>query len=212
MSCVAAFERLISCPDKMCSWTHVLVIQSTHDLPARLCGILARPLAPEWHANNFLQHACRFVDATGRLPDMNESFGGSKVGRWLGCRRSGATRLRLSGEQMQLIEDALGADALVPVFDINFERRLADVAEFQRLHGKLPTKGASLHLAMWLANCRTHSNDGCLSEVQTKRLDTVLGADWRPKFKNTKVCLPRHHSSWQPAPKHTPCWHCLRMC
>ena len=175
-----------------------------------MCGILAHTLVREWHANNFLQHARRFVDATGRLPEVQEDFRGNNVGRWLQYRRSQATRGQLSGEQTQLIEDALGADALVPVFDVEFERKLADVAEYQRLHGGLPTKdGESPHLGSWLANCRTYANDGRLSEVHTQRLDTVLGADWKPKFKNVKVCLPRHYIFRQPAPKYTPCWHCL---
>ena len=149
----------------------------------------ARSLTQERHGNNFLKHARRFVDATGRFPGGHEVFRGKNIGRWLLRTRVEAKGGYLSGERMQLIDDALGADTLVPVFDIAFERMLADVAEHRRLHGRLPTfNGDACHLSVWLTNCRTNANDGFLSEAHAQRLDTVLGAEWRPKFKTDKVC------------------------
>ena len=198
ISCVAAFESLSSCPDKMCPRKHASSFhRTTHDLPARLFGILARSLGWQLHGNNFLQHGRRFVDATGRLPYRLEVFQGNKVGAWLMLRRSEAKRGRLSGERKQLIEDALGVDVLKPLIDLDFERNLADVAGHRRLHGKLPTsKSVARHLGIWLSNRRQDANSGYLSKAYAQRLDTVLGAEWRPEFKSDTVRLPRHRSLW----------------
>ena len=160
-----------------------------------LCWMLARSLPREWHAIHFLQHARRFLDVTGHLPKHAEVFREVKLGAWLTKRRVEAKRGKLSGERMQLIEDALGADALVPVID--FERTLAEVAEHQRCHGKLPTSPTDTpHLQSWLSDRRQAANDGSLLEAHAHRLDTVLGAGWRPEFKSNMVRLPPHHCPW----------------
>ena len=103
---------------------------------------------------------------------------------WLDVRRAQAKLGNLSGKQMQLIEDALGLDALVPVLDVTFERKLADVVEHRKRHGKFPAYG---NLGNWLNDCRDGVNDGCLPEARAQRLDTVLGAEWRPAFKSDTV-------------------------
>ena len=85
------------------------------------------------------------------------------------------------------MQDALGVDVLVPLHD--FERKLADVAEYVRTRGRLPAQHGDAHqLAAWLRNCRQDANNGSLLEVHIQRLDTVLGAEWRPAFKSDTVC------------------------
>ena len=84
------------------------------------------------------------------------------------------------------MEDALGVDVLVPVVD--FERQLADVAKYRRLRGRLPTyTGDAQQLGRWLFTRRQDANTGLLSEAHAQRLDAVLGAEWRPEFKNGEV-------------------------
>ena len=97
---------------------------------------------------------------------------------------------------MQQIKDALGADALVTQSTTEFERKLAELAEHQRLHGRLPTGSDDRVLGVWLRHRRTEANDGSLSQAHAHRLDTVLGIEWRPEFKNQMVRLPRHYSLW----------------
>ena len=157
-------------------------------------------LSREWRGTKFLKHARRFVDATGRLPRFHEVRGESKVGGWLNHRRNEAKNGKLSEERLQLIEDALGPDALLA--DVDFERKLADVAEHRRLHGSLPMSRDVSLLCAWLVRRRRDVNDGSLSKAHEQRLDTVLGAEWRPEFKNTKVRHPRDHLWWQPATKY----------
>ena len=131
-------------------------------------------------------HARRFVDATGRLPKQQDVIRGKKIGRWLDSRRTEAKRGVLSGERTQLMEDALGVDVLVP--GVDFERQLADVAQYRRLCGKLPTcNGDAQLLGRWLASRREDASTGLLSEAHAQRLDAVLGAEWRPQFKNDAV-------------------------
>ena len=143
-------------------------------------------LSRELHGTNPLKHARRFVDATGRLPRDSEVFRENKVGRWLKERRGEAKRGNLSRERTQLMEDALGVDVLLPVVD--FERQLADVAKYQRLHGRLPSaSGDAKQLGVWLRHRRHDASTGLLSEAHAQRLDAVLGAEWRPEFKNGKV-------------------------
>lgn len=90
---------------------------------------------------------------------------------------------------MQLIKNTLGADALVPLFYIDFERNLADVAEYRRLRGSFPVQGGDAHrLATWLTRCRRAANSGLLLEAYAPRLDSVLGAEWRSQFKSHTVC------------------------
>ena len=126
-------------------------------------------------------------------------------------RRTEAKHGKLSTERIQMMEDALGVDVLVPVID--FERQLADVAQYRRLCGKLPTcNGDAQLLGRWLASRREDASTGLLSEAHAQRLDAVLGAEWRPEFKNDAVCLPHHHSLRQPAAKHISYWHCMCMC
>ena len=145
-----------------------------------------RSLSQEWHGSNSSKHAYRFVDAMGRLPRDNEVFRENKVGKWLMNRRGEAKRGELSTERIQMMEDALGVDVLVPVVD--FERQLADVAKYRRLHGRLPhKKGDTQQLGRWLASRRLEANTGWLSEAHAQRLDAVLGAEWRPEFKNGEV-------------------------
>ena len=157
--------------------------------------MLARSLPWKWHAIYFLQHARRFLDATGHLPKLEDVFREVKVGSWLTNKRFEAKRGKLSGERIQLIEDALGADAMVPVMD--FERTLAEVAEHQRCHGKLPTSRTHTpHLHSWLSDRRQAVNNGSLLEAHAHRLDTVLGAGWRPEYKSNMVRLPHHHCLW----------------
>ena len=173
----------------MCSQKHASHCHRiTHDLPAFEGRIPARWLSREWHGTNFLKHARRFIDATGRLPKRKDVYRGKKIGKWLTERRSENKLGVLSGERIQLIQDALGVDVLVPVFENDFERKLADVAEYRRSRGRLPAQiGDADHLGKWLTNCRQDANTGSLSEVRTQRLDTVLGAEWRPKFKSATV-------------------------
>ena len=172
----------------MCSWEHASHCHRiTHDLPAYLGGMPARWLSREWHGTNFLKLARRFVDATGRLPKLKEHYGENNIGTWLMKRRAENKLGILSGERIQLIQDALGVDVLVPLH--GFERKLADVAEYRRSHGRLPARsGDADQLGVWLMKCRQDANDGALPEVHTQRLDTVLGAEWRPAFKNDTVC------------------------
>ena len=114
----------------MLTGTCKYVLFKTHDLPVRLCGTLARSLDREWYSINFLKHVRRFVDATGRLPSPQDVFRQKKVGYWLRNRRGDAKRGDLSGERMELMKDVLGADVFVPAEDINFERNVADFAEY----------------------------------------------------------------------------------
>ena len=194
----------------MCSREHAIYYHSiTHDLPGHLAGIPS--LYREWYGINFLKHARRFVEATGRLPTQRQNFRGCKIGEWLAKRRTENRLGVLSGERIQLIQDALGVDldvdVLVRVVDVDFGRKLADVAEHQRLHGRLPTQyGDADHLGVWLMNCRRDANDGSLSEVHMQCLDTVLGAEWSPEFKNHTVSS---HITSPCGAKYTPCWHCL---
>ena len=77
----------------------------------------------------------------------------------------------------------------MPVVDVDFERKLADVAEYRKSQGRLPVlHGDAGQLGVWLRHCRNVANNGELLEVHRQRLDTVLGAEWRPKFKNATVC------------------------
>ena len=164
----------------------------------------------ERRCTKFLKHARRFVDATGHLPKQFEVVGECKVGGWLMNRRTEAKNGKLSGERIQLIEDALGPDALLHV---DFERKLTDVAEYQRLHGSLPSQHGDFPvLGAWLMRRRKDVNDSLLSEAHKQRLDTVLGAEWRPKFKNAKVRHPRNHMMWQHVNNYARSWRCLRMC
>ena len=157
-------------------------------------GLLAPSLGQIWHGNNYLKHSCRLVDATGLLPKQQEVFQGQQVGKWLTTLRAKAKRGDLSGERMQLIEDALGADALKPVDDNEFERKLADVAEHRRLCGRLPAQhGDAHHLGSWLMDLRKRANNGSLSKAYAQRLDTILGVEWKPEFKNVTVCS--HHTT-----------------
>ena len=173
--------------------------------------MLARSLPCEWRAIYYLQFARRFLDATGHLPKWDDVFREVKVGSWLTTKRFEAKRGKLSGERIQLIEDALGADAMVPVID--FERSLAEVAEHQRCHGRLPTSRTDTPLLYtWLAGRRQAANNGSLLEAHAHRLDTVLGVEWRPKFKTHMVRHPHYFYPWQPAEKCSPLWHCVRMC
>ena len=143
-------------------------------------------LSRESHGTNPLKHARRFVDAMGRLPKEQEVFMNSNIGAWLRNRRVMAKRGNLSRKRTQLMEDALGVDVLVPVVD--FERQLADVAKYRRLRGRLPTERGGPHrLCNWLAHRREDASAGLLSEAHAQRLDAVLGAEWRPKFKNDEV-------------------------
>ena len=174
--------------------------------------ILAHPLSREYCGTKFLKHARRFVDATGRLPRHNEVVGESKVGLWLVTRRAEAKNGTLSQERIQLIKAALGPDAVLHVTNVDFERNLADIAEHRRLHGNFPTRYRDGHLGTWLMNRRKDVNDGSLSEAHKQRLDTVLGAEWRPKFKNAKVRHPRNHLMWQHVNTYARSWQCLRMC
>lgn len=139
---------------------------------------------------------CRFLEDTGRLPDRFDVVKGVKVGLWLVNRRHGAKLGKLSCEQIQLIEDALGVDALVPVID--FERTLAEVAHYTSVHGRVPCRDTGdsheHRLGQWLAMRRFDYNDGTLSAAHTSRLDSVLGLEWRPKFKSDTVCLVRDES------------------
>ena len=154
-------------------------------------------------------HSRRFLDATGRLPQKREVFGPTKVGGWLVLQRREAKSGLLSKERVQMIEDALGVDALASVTDLEFERQLNNVFEHRRLHGKLPSSHGDAHiLGMWMSHARAQANRGSLSAAHTQRLDTVLGAEWRSEFKNTMVRLPSHHSVWLPAAKYTPCCRC----
>ena len=89
---------------------------------------------------------------------------------------------------MQLIKNTLGADALVPLFYIDFERNLADVAEYRRLYGRFPAQRSDAHhLSIWLKHRRQYASDGSLLEAHAQRLDAVLGAEWRPEFNNDRV-------------------------
>ena len=179
----------------MCSREHASYYHKiAHDLNLCVCGTLAPSLGQVWHGTNYLKHACRFVDATGALPKQRVVFRGQQVGSWLSIMRVEANRGDLSGKRMQLIEDALGADALKPVEDIEFERKLADVAEYRRLCGRLPAQhGDAHHLGSWVNTCRRRANKGSLSKAYAQRLDTVLGAEWKPEFKNGTVCT--HHTT-----------------
>ena len=141
---------------------------------------------PSLHGTNSLTYARRFVDATGRLPKQHDVIRGNNIGTWLVSRRAEAKRGVLSRERTQLMEDALGLDVLVPVVD--FERQLADVAQYRRLYGRLPTdKGNAHQLGVWLGHRREDANTGFLTETHAQRLDDVLGAEWRPEFKNRVV-------------------------
>ena len=139
-----------------------------------------------------MKHARRFVHAEGVLPNKQAIFQGKNVGAWLVTIRAEAKRGNVSGERMKLIEDALGADALVPVCDIESERKLDDVAEHRRLHGRLPAQHGDAHLlGSWVNGCRRRAKNGSLSKAYAQRLDTVLGAEWKPEFKNVTVCSHR---------------------
>ena len=152
------------------------------------CGTLARSLARERYGHNFLKHSRRFVDATGRLPSAQDVFRQKNVGAWLLDRRGEAKRGDLSRERMELMKDALGADVLVPAEDINFERNIADFAEYKRLHGRNPTgNGHADNLAAWIYTLKGKASKGLLSAAHAQRLDTVLGAEWRPEFNNVRV-------------------------
>ena len=171
-----------------------LNIEIAHDIRLRFCSTLASSLGQVWHGNNYLKPARRFVDAMGLLPNKQAVFGGKKVGAWLGAMRVEAKRGKVSGERMKLIEDALGADALVPMRDIEFERKLADVAEHRRLHGRLPAQhGDADHLGAWVNSCRKREKNGLLSKAHAQRLDTILGEEWKPEFKDVTVCS--HHTT-----------------
>ena len=152
------------------------------------CGTLARSLARERYGHNFLKHSRRFVDATGRLPSEQDVFRQKKVGSWLIDRRGEAKRGDLSRERMELMKDALGADVLVAAKNIDFERNVADFAEYIRLHGRNPTPhGDARHLAAWISRQRVKASKGLLSAAHAQRLDTVLSAGWRPEFNNGRV-------------------------
>ena len=179
----------------MCSRAHASYYHKlAYDLTLHLCGILQPSLGQVWHGSNYLKPSRRFVHATGLIPKQQEVFRGKKVGAWLSKMRVKAKRGNLSGERMKLIEDALGADVLKPVDDIEFERKLADVAEYRRLRGRLPAQhGDADHLGSWVNFCRMCAKTGSLSKAHAQRLDTVLGAEWKPEFKNVKVCT--HHTT-----------------
>ena len=165
-----------------------------HGIRLHLCATIVPSLGQAWLGNNYLKPACRFVDATGLLPKHREVFRGKKVGSWLTDLRADVKRGNLSDERMKLIEDALGADALVPVHDIEFERRLADVAEHRRLHGRLPAQhGDANLLGSWVNSCRMSAKNGTMSKAHAQRLDAILGAEWKPEFKNGTVCS--HHTT-----------------
>ena len=82
----------------------------------------------------------------GRLPKQRELYQGNKIGEWLTKRRTERKLGVLSGERIQLIQDALGVDVLVPVVDVDFERKLAEVAEYRRSRGRLPTQIGRAHV------------------------------------------------------------------
>lgn len=120
------------------------------------------------------------MDASGHLPNVHDVFWQGELGMWLWKRYKEATRYDPSRERIQLMGDALGADVLVLVDDIIFERNLADAAEYKRLVGSLPTKhGDDPLLAKWILNRRKQVNHGSLSRARAQRLDTVLGEEWR---------------------------------
>ena len=93
----------------------------------------------------------------------------------------------MSAERMQLIKDALGMDALVARLEVYFERKLDDVAEHRRLHGRLPTRSSDNELYSWLQNRRGDFKAGLMPESNAQRLDTVLGVEWKSEFKNGTV-------------------------
>ena len=174
----------------MCSRAHASCYHKfAYDLTLRLCEKLQPSLGQVWHDSNYLKPSRRFVDVTGLIPKQQEVFRGKKVGAWLSTMRKKKKRGNLSGERMKLIEDALGADILKPVDDIEFERKLADVAEYRRLCSRLPAQhGDAQHLGSWVNTCRRRARTGSLSKAYAQRLDTVLGAEWKPEFKNGTVC------------------------
>ena len=114
---------------------------------------------------------------------------GQRVGVWLQKRRSEASRGKLSCEWIQLIEDALGVDALIVTGD--FERSLAEVAHYKLTYGCLPVGGTNdplmQRLSKWLVTQRQIYTGGTQAEAHTQRLDSVIGPEWRPTFKNHTV-------------------------
>ena len=119
---------------------------------------------------------------------------GQQVGSWLHKRRTDAKQGTLSCVWIQQIEDALGVDALVPVID--FERTLAEVVHHRSTYGRLPVRSSDdphMHrLGDWLSTQRQAYSGGTQAEARSKRLDSVLGPEWRPAFKNDMVRLITH--------------------
>ena len=109
-------------------------------------------------------------------------------------RRADAKQGTLSYDWKQQIEDALGVDALVPVND--FERTLAEVVHHRSTYGRLPVQGNDdphmRRLGKWLHTQRQNYSGGSQAEARTQRLDSVLGPEWRPAFKNYMVRLITH--------------------
>ena len=119
---------------------------------------------------------------------------GQRVGKWLQRKRCEASRGKLSCERIHLIEDALGVDALIVTRD--FERSLAEVAHYKSTYSCLPVRSTDdplmQRLSMWLTKQRQTYNGGRQAEAHTQRLDSVLGPEWRPTFKNHMVRLTTH--------------------
>ena len=119
---------------------------------------------------------------------------GQRIGNWLRRKRSQARQGKLSCERIQLIEDALGVDALIVTRD--FERSLAEVAHYKSTYGCLPVRSTDdllmRRLSTWLKRQRQIYNGGRQAEAHTQRLDSVLGPEWRPTFKNHMVRLTTH--------------------
>ena len=103
------------------------------------------------------------------------------IGAWLQNLLQQAKNGDLSSERIQLIEDALGVDALAPVID--FERTLTEVVHHTFFHRHFPSARADdpheNRLGKWLVTQRMQYKYGTLPAGHTYRLDSTFGSKWR---------------------------------
>lgn len=139
---------------------------------------LAAAADVEWHMG--FELLCDFVEANGRVPAVEESWGGHEIGAWANGQRALGQRA---------LPERIAALSAIPgwVWDINtaaWWARYCLLRDFAREHERMPTQRevySQVKLGLWVENqCRAHRGQGTcrLTPEREAYLESVPGWVW----------------------------------